>query len=142
MHRTMATVVTLGLLALALSASPAPAADVKIGINIAVPAPPPLVLAPPPLVVVAGTPVHHVPSASFNLFVYGNRYYSHHNGAWFVAAGPRAPWTAVAIEAVPKPVLGVPVKHYQVPPGHAKKMKGHGRGGGWCPPGQAKKGRC
>jgi hypothetical protein len=136
----MATVVTLGLLALALSASPTAAADVKIGINIAVPAPPPLVLAPPPLVVVAGTPVHHVPSASFNLFVYKKRYYSHHNGAWFVAAGPRAPWTAIAIDAVPRPVRGVPVKHYKIPPGQARKMDAGG--GGWCPPGQAKKGRC
>lgn len=139
MHRTMASVVALALLALARSAGPVAAADVRIGINIAVP-PPPLVLAPPPLVVVAGTPVHHVPSASFNLFVYNDRYYSHHNGAWFVAAGPRAPWTAIAIEAVPQPVLGVPVKHYKIPPGHAKKAGA--RGGDWCPPGQAKKGRC
>jgi hypothetical protein len=139
MPRTMTSVVAFPLLALALSAGPAAAVDVKIGIKVAVP-PPPLVLAAPPLVVVAGTPVHHVPTASFNLFVYQDRYYSHHNGAWFVAAGPRAPWTAIAIEAVPKPVLGVPVKHYTIPPGHAKKASAPG--GGSCPPGQAKKGRC
>ena len=145
MLRTMVSVVALAVLALAASASHA--ADVKIGINIGVPAPPPLVvappplvLAPPPLVVVAGTPVHHVPSASFNLFVYDGRYYSHHNGGWFVAAGPRAPWTAIAIERVPRPVLAVPVKHYKIRPGHARKAEPHG--GGFCPPGQAKKGRC
>ena len=139
MPRMLVSVVALTLLALAAPAGPALAADVKIGINIAVP-PPPLVLAPPPLVVVSGTPVHHVPTASFNLFVYHGRYYSHHNGAWFVAAGPRSPWTAIAVETVPKPVLGVPVKHYKIPPGRAKKMRA--QQGGWCPPGLAKQGRC
>jgi hypothetical protein len=152
MLRTMVSVIALAVLALAASAGHA--ADVKIGINVGIPAPPvvvvappqvvlappPLVLAPPSLVIVAGTPVHHVPSASFNLFVYNGRYYSHHNGGWFVAAGPRAPWAAIAIERVPRPVLGVPVKHYKIPPGHAKKAGPHG--GGFCPPGQAKKGRC
>ena len=130
----------LAVAALTLSAGLAAAADVKVGVNIVVPPPPPLVLAPPPMIVVAGTPVHHVPTASFNLFVYQKRYYSHHNGTWFVAAGPRAPWTVVAAGAVPKPVLAVPVKHYKIPPGHAKKMAA--ADGPWCPPGQAKKGRC
>jgi hypothetical protein len=139
MRRTLPYIATIAVAALTLSAGPARAADIRVGINIAVP-PPPLVLAPPPLVVVAGSPVQHVPSASFNLFVYHDRYYSHHNGAWFVAVGPRAPWTAIAIDAVPEPVRAVPVKHYKIPPGHAKKMDAHG--GGWCPPGQAKKGRC
>lgn len=124
---------------LAITAAEVSAADVQIGVNINVPAPP-VVLAPPPLVVVPNTPVHHVPTASFNLFVYRGRYYSFHNDAWFVAAGPKAPWTVIKVEAVPPPVRAVPVKHYRIPPGHAKKMEAHE--GGWCPPGQAKKGRC
>ena len=140
MRRTLPLLAAVALAALILSAGPAGAGDIKIGISVAVP-PPPLVLAPPSLVVVAGSPVHRAPSASFNLFVYQNRYYSHHNGAWFVAVGPRAPWTAIAVETVPPPVLGVPVKHYKIPPGQAKKVKAQ-QGGGWCPPGQAKKGRC
>jgi hypothetical protein len=41
---------------------------------------------------------------------------------------------------VPAPVRAVPVKHYKIPPGQAKKMDAPA--GGWCPPGQAKKGRC
>jgi hypothetical protein len=131
--------VALAAMAFMLAAGPAAAADVSVGINIAVP-PPPVVLAPPPVVVVTGTPVQRVPSASFNLFVYQHRYYSHHNGAWFVAAGPRAPWKVIAVEAVPRPVLALPVKHYKIPPGQAKKMAAADRG--WCPPGQAKKGRC
>jgi hypothetical protein len=133
------SLIALSALTLALGAGPAAAGDLKIGVNIGV-APPPIVLAPPPLVVIPGTPVHHVPSASFNLFVHAGRYYSFHNGAWFVAAGHRAPWRAVAIEALPAPIRAVPAKHYRVPPGHAKKHAA--QQGGWCPPGQAKKGRC
>jgi len=161
MHRTMPLVVALAVIVVALWGGLAVAGDVNIGVTIGVPrppvvvlppavvvapptvvvAPPPVVFAPPALVIVPGTPaVHHVPTASFNFFVYGNRYYSFHNGAWFVAAGHGAPWSIIAIESVPAPVRAVPVKHYRVPPGHAKKMDAHE--GGWCPPGQAKKGRC
>jgi hypothetical protein len=137
MHRT--TVLAAALTALTLAAGHAVAGGVNIGVKVNV-APPPIVLAPPPLVVVPGSKVHHVPSASFNLFVYGGRYYSFHNGAWFVAAGHRARWVAIAIESLPAPVRAVPVKHYKIPPGHAKKHEANA--GGWCPPGQAKKGRC
>jgi len=102
MHKTMPLVAALAVIALGLSAGEAPAGDIHIGVNIAVPAPP-VVLAPPPLVIVPGTLVHQVPSASFNLFVYRSRYYSFHNDAWFVAAvddgyprgGPAGgPWSA------------------------------------------------
>ena len=139
MHKRMLIVALLVVAGLGSHASPASAADVQIGVNIAIPAPP-VVLAPPPLVVVPSSPVHYVPSADFNLFVYKNRYYSFHNERWFVATGPKAPWTVIAVEAVPAPVRAVPVKHYKIPPGQARKMAE--REGGWCPPGQAKKGRC
>ncbi|MGH7895606.1 MAG: hypothetical protein ACREQL_13125 [Candidatus Binatia bacterium] len=116
--------------------------DVNIGISIGVPAPPPrlVVASPPPVVVVPGTPVSYVPSASFNLFVFEGRYFSLHNGVWFHAAVHDGPWTVVATERVPQPLLAVPVTYYKIPPGHAKKMggpSGHG-----CPPGLAKQGRC
>jgi hypothetical protein len=140
MHKTVPLVVALAVILLGLSTGLAPAGDLHIGVNIAVPPPPPVVLAPPPLVIVPGTLVHQVPSAAFNFFVYRGRYYSFHNDAWFVATGPRAPWTIVAVESVPVAVRGVPVKHYKIPPGQAKKLEAHE--GGWCPPGQAKKGRC
>jgi hypothetical protein len=139
MRKTMPYVIALAVIAVTGLAGPVLAADISIGVNIAVP-PPPVVLAAPPLVVVPGTPVQHVPSASFNLFVYRHHYYSFHNGAWFMATAPGAPWTVVALEAVPAPVRAVPVKHYKIAPGQAKKMDAPA--GGWCPPGQAKKGRC
>jgi hypothetical protein len=139
MVKVISRIATLSVLALGLGPGLAPAADVRVGINVAV-APPPLVLAPPPLVAIPGSAVQHVPSASFNLFVHNGRYYSFHNGAWFVSVGHRAPWVAVSIETLPPAIRAVPVKHYKVPPGHAHKQSRHERS--WCPPGQAKKGRC
>ena len=132
------------ILALAI-ASPVAADNVSIGVNVGVPAPPqavvmhpapPVVLvAPPKLVVVPGSPVFYAPGTSINFFAYGGRYYSFHEGAWFVATTHGAPWATIATGRVPQPVRAVPVAYYKVPPGHAKKMGG-------CPPGLAKQGRC
>ncbi|HEY2993686.1 MAG TPA: hypothetical protein VGM22_12770 [Methylomirabilota bacterium] len=130
-----------------------------IGVNIGTP--PPVVVAPapaivvtppsitfaaaPPLVVVPGTPtVQYVPTGAYNVFVFGGRYYSFHDGQWFHAGHYNGPWAHIKREKVPAPVIGVPVAYYRVPPpGQARK---HDEGGaaavGHCPPGQAKKGRC
>ena len=136
-----------------MTVSTAAADGVKIGVNIGVPAPAPIVIAPPPavvvvappppvivatppqLVVVPGTTVYYAPGASINFFSYGGRYYSFHEGAWFVATTHGGAWSAIERERVPQPVLAVPVTYYRIPPGHAKS--GHG-----CPPGLAKQGRC
>jgi hypothetical protein len=148
---------SVGVATIALWLSAAIAADVRIGVNIGVPAPvvvapapavvvappgppvvvvapPPLVFAAPPaLVVVPGSPVYYVPSANFNVFVFGGRYYSLHDGAWFMAPNHSGPWARVPAERVPHPVLGVPHAYYKVPPGHAKNMGAPG-----APPGHAK----
>lgn len=138
-----------GILALAaglslVAASPAAADGLRIGISVPVPAPPAVVVtpprppvvvvAPPQLVVVPGSPVFYAPGASMNFFAYGGRYYTFHEGAWFVATTYGSPWVAIAPAKVPRPVLTVPVAYYKVPPGHAKKMG--------CPPGLARQGRC
>jgi len=143
-------VIALALTATGLPITEAVAADVNVGINIGVPAPPRIVLAaPPPVVVVPNTPVSYVPSVNFNLFVYSGRYYTFHDGAWFQATSHSGPWAFIATERVPRPVVAVPVTYYKVPPGHAKKMgppaaapAGRAASEGFCPPGQAKKGRC
>ena len=107
-------------------------------INVGPPPPPPIVVASPPrVVVVPGSPVYYAPDASVNLFVYGGRYYTFHEGAWFVGPKHSGPWTFIAVERVPAPVVAVPVKYYRLAPGHDK-----GPQGSHCPPGQAKKGRC
>ena len=142
-----------------LTEAPALAADVNIGVNIGVPPPPVVVapapavvitppsisfVAPPPLVVVPSTPtVQYIPTGAYNVFVYGGRYYSFHNGYWFQAGHYNGPWAQIRTEKVPAPVIGVPVTYYRVPPEHAKKHDEDGPAAvGHCPPGQAKKGRC
>lgn len=102
---------------------PAPAhADVTIGINIATPEPPPLVVTTPQLVVVPGSTVYYAPGVGYNLFVFGGRYYSFHDGVWFYSATGKGKWTVLPNERVPRQVLAVPVTYYKIPPGQAKKM--------------------
>lgn len=126
MKRALVLVVSVVAATSSLMVTPVPvhADNFSIGINVG--APPAIVLpAPPPLVVVPGTPVYYAPSLSVNFFAYGGQYYSHHNGAWFVAASYAGPWSFIAVERVPQPVLAVPVTYYKVPPGHLKKGGGH-----------------
>ena len=123
----------------------APAAQAQVSVNINVLPPPVIFHAPPRVVVVPKTPVAYVPDTTYNVFVYEKRYYSFHDGAWFHAASHGGPWAFVPVERVPRPVLGVPVKYYKVPPGHARRVDdgpGHGKGPRHCPPGHAKQGRC
>jgi len=132
--------------------SPVAADSLRIGINVGVPSPPAIVVTPPPppivvtappqLVIVPGSPVFYAPRVSINFFAYGGRYYSFHEGAWFVATTYGGPWATIAPARVPRPVLAVPVTYYKIPPGHAKKMGRGGVPGRGCPPGLAKQGRC
>ena|SRR5437867_4483182 len=121
------------------------AGDVNVGVHIGIPVPPPKIAlpAPPAVVAVPNTTVSYTPSVDFNLFVYGGRYYTFHDGSWFYATRHSGPWVFIPTERVPRPVVGVPMKYYKVPPGHAMKTaQPPGASGGFCPPGQAKKGRC
>jgi hypothetical protein len=118
-----------------LGAIPAQADNISIGINIGSPPPPPpiVVAAPPQLIVVPGTPVYYAPGLNVNFFFHEGRYYTFHGGSWFVGAAHKGPWTFVAVEHMPRPVLAVPVQYYKVPPGHWKKggpppWAGHGKG--------------
>ena len=120
---TRALIFAAFLVAAGLAApAPAGADSLSIGINIGTPAPPPVVIAQPPLVVVPGSAVSYAPGATFNLFVHGGRYWSHHNGVWFSASIGGGQWSVVATNLVPHAVLAVPVTYYKVPPGQAKKM--------------------
>lgn len=89
--------------------------SVSLGINIG---------GPPQLVYVPGTPVYQAPSLPYNYFAYGGRYYLFHNGAWLSAVYYNGPWTVIALERVPRPILAVPVPYYKAPPGHWKKTHG------------------
>lgn len=97
-------------------------ADAQVSVNVNIGPPPVIFAAPPRVVVVPQTPVYYVPDTTYNVFVYGGRYYSFHNGAWFLATAHGGPWAFVPVEHVPRPVILVPHRYYKVPPGHAKKM--------------------
>src|SRR5262245_38946078 len=113
--------------AVGIWAGTAAANDVNVG-------PPTFVVSSPPaIVIIPGTSVYRVPGASFNLFMFGGSYYSFHNDSWFIAGTYSGHWNIIAVEQVPKLVLGVPVTYYKIPPGQAKKM-----GLAAVPPGQAK----
>jgi len=86
--------------------------SVRLGINIG---------SPPRLVVVPGTPVYQAPSLPYNYFVYRKRYYLFHEGMWLSAWRHNGPWTVIAVERVPRPILRVPVGYYRNKPDHWKQ---------------------
>jgi len=104
-----------------IPAAPAEALDLNISIGIGV--------TPPALVVVPGTPVYYAPALPSNYFFYAGRYYALHDGVWFYARAYNGPWTTIAVQRVPKPIITVPVEYYKVPPGHLKRGGPPERGG-------------
>jgi hypothetical protein len=126
----VAMLITAGLIV------PAPARS-QVSVNVNIGQPPPVVVARPVLVPVQASPVYYAPSYGADLFLYDGRYYTVRDDQWFSAARVNTPWIAIAIGKVPRQILAVPVAYYRVPPGHLKHA-----GGGHCPPGQGKKGRC
>jgi hypothetical protein len=131
-------------LSVGMSLGTAVAGDVNVNIGApAVVLPPPVISVQPQVVAVPGSAVYTAPQVDFNVFLFGGKYWSHHNDVWFVAPRPGARWTRVAVAAVPHEVRAVPVTYYKVKPKKVKGMKHDGDyEGKGCPPGQAKKGRC
>jgi hypothetical protein len=108
-------------------------ASAQVSVNVNIGPPPVIFAAPPRVVVVPQTSVYYVPDTTYNIFFYEGRYYSFHNGAWFLATSHAGPWAFVPVERVPRVVVMVPPRYYKVPPGHAKafahgERHGHGRG--------------
>jgi hypothetical protein len=124
---------TLTVMALTLGLFSAKPAHADVGPGISAP-PPVIASAVPAAVAIPGSPVSHVPSAAYNLFLFGGRYYSLHNGTWFMTTAPRSPWSAVAAGRMPRPVLAVPATYYKVPPGQAKLSPGQARKAGGSHP--------
>jgi hypothetical protein len=94
----------------------------------------------PALAVVPGTSVYYSPHVSYNYFAYGKHFYLYHDEMWLRAGSHNGPWTVIALEQVPRPILAVPVKYYKAPPEHWKKKhgpppwahaKGHGNAKGY-----------
>ncbi len=109
-----------------VSVTPAPAPVVVV----APPPPPPSVSVDlsigrrPALAAVPGTPVYYGSNLPYNYFAYGGRYYVYHQEVWLAASAYNGPWTVIALERVPPPILTVPVQYYKAPPGHWKQKHG------------------
>ncbi len=128
--RMLKQIVFAGVIAASLSTPLVAAAQVSI--NVAIVPPPVIFPAPPRVVVVPNTPVAYVPTTTYNVFFFDGRYWSFHEGAWFLATSYRGPWVFVPVAHVPRPLIEVPVRYYKVPPGHAKKFAHEeGRGRDW-----------
>jgi hypothetical protein len=72
----------------------------------------------PRWVLVPGTPVYEAPGLPYNYFYCNGGYYLYREGTWFRAASYNGPWTVIAIEQVPRPILRVPAEHYRERPEH------------------------
>jgi len=120
-----------------VAAPPPPPPPPPPPVSVAPPPPPPV--APPPpatvsveinigrrpaLAVVPGTSVYYAPHVSYNYFAYGGRFYVYQHDVWLAARAYNGPWAVVAIERVPRPILGVPVAYYKAPPRHWKHKHG------------------
>jgi hypothetical protein len=116
---TLAVVLALGTIGALGLHSPALG---QINISIGTPAPPPQVVVQP------STPA----------YFYDGRYYRYDNPVWSSSERHDGTWGPVAVQRVPRPVLAIPRAYQRMPPGHFAKVGPHP----WCPPGQAKKGRC
>lgn len=109
MHISRVSLITLFVLA-----GPAQA-QVQVDIGFSFPAPPQLVVVP------EVQTVQYAPDAPVNVFFYGSQYWVFRNGGWSFAREYNGPWTVVAPQYVPRPLLLVPVHYYRVPPGQWKK---------------------
>jgi len=101
-------------------------AEVNIGVTVALP---PLVIpAPPALVVIPGSYVYYPPDVGVDIFFYHNFWYRAYRGQWFRAREYNGPWRNIAIERVPRAVIGIPpgfrrgpIVYERVPYGDVRK---------------------
>lgn len=100
---------TAAVVVIALLPGVAAAADA----NESVAWPPPLILEKPRVVLVPESHVYRAPNLAFTVFMYDGKYYSLHDGQWFVAVKVGAPWTPIVFESVPIEVRAIPVKYYK-----------------------------
>jgi hypothetical protein len=120
MERSLRALVLAGSLPFGAVLATSAAAEVNVGINIGIPVPPPIIVAAPPFVAVAGVgAVKYAPALSVGVFFYGGNYYAWNNG-WFVTAAVGQPWAYVPYSAVPAPVLAVPPRYYKASGGYPR----------------------
>ncbi len=89
-------------------------AEVNVSVGISLP---PLVFPGPPALVVAPGPsyVYYPPEATVDIFFYHGYWYRPYRGYWYRSAGYNGPWRGVAVERVPREVVGVPAGYRRGP---------------------------
>jgi hypothetical protein len=92
--------------------------NVNVGINI--PLPVFEITAPPAMVVVPGTYVYYAPNVSADIVFYHNYWYRPYGECWYRATSYNGPWSFVAVNSVPAPVLHLPPDYRRVPPGQER----------------------
>ena len=98
-------------------------AQIHVDIGFQFPAPPPLVVVPETPRVQYVPPVAAAPAEAADLFFYNGQYWAFANGGWYVGPGYNGPWIVVAPQFVPRPILLVPTRYYQAPPGHWRQWE-------------------
>lgn len=92
-------------------------AGVNVNVNIGMP-PPVVVSAAPALVVVPGTYVYFAPDIAVDLIFFQGFWYRPYSGHWYRSDEYNGRW--VVVNVVPDPILNLPPRWKQVPPGHAR----------------------
>jgi hypothetical protein len=84
------------------------AGNAEVNVSVSVPLPPLVIPAPPGLVVIPGRYVYYPPDVQTDIFFYHGSWYRPHGGRWYRAAEYNGPWRDIAINRVPRAVIGVP----------------------------------
>ncbi len=83
-------------------------ASAQVNISIAIPLPGLVIPAPPATVVVPGTNVFYPPAVQADIFFYHGYWYRPYRGQWFISVGYSGPWSIIAINRMPRPLLRMP----------------------------------
>ena len=81
-------------------------AEVNAGVTVALP--PFVIPAPPALVVIPGSYVYYPPDVRVDIFYYHKFWYRAYRGQWIRSRDYNGPWHDIAIERVPRAVIGIP----------------------------------
>ena len=102
--------------------------NAEVNISVAVPLPPLVIPAPPALVVIPGSYVYYPPDVREDIFFYRGFWYRPYRGHWFRAVEYSGPWRGIAIERIPRAVMGVrpgfrrgPIVYERVPYGDVRR---------------------
>ena len=80
-------------------------AEVRVNINLG---PPPVVAAPPEMVLIPGSQLYFAPGLGFDVFFYDGYWWSPRGERWYRSSSYNGPWRVVGHRYVPRAVYGYP----------------------------------